>query len=311
MHKKTDQGIHQIDRMTRIGEDATTSSGRTPVATAPPSFNDVITQLLPQGHEKLLKTAIFNTITFCSVLVVSVTLVAVYFVLEPFLRPLLWSLLCGSALFPFKHRLTRVSRRWIRDVKGKNRSMTIESISLPIKIGNWILDGVIDIMMDYFKLLAAIFVTLLTFHLLIYYFTVTETILNVVSYGWSCFTFIAMVLMSPAHRAVIFSLTFAHLFLVIFFWNPSTRKFLKTTSPIIVISFSCQVISFLGTFAIFVVSCIICLTAIGIISSLLGRRPRTSSSPSPSNVTTHADNRTADSVDNPGTTTSPITELGR
>jgi predicted PurR-regulated permease PerM len=244
------------------------------------SLNEVINQFLPQGHEKLIRNALFNTITFCLILLVLVTLVAVYFILEPFLRPLLWALLLGSVLFPFKQKLTRVTRRWLNQIKESNNSVTIESISLPLKISNWIMDSVIDIMMDYAKLLVAIFVSLLSIHLLIYYFTVTHRIIQVVSFLCSMVTQTFVWLQSPAHTMVINATAMAHVSLIAFFWTGrqgtqarkpfSLDNFLIASSPFIWISVFCQLLSFLGPIGWFIVMSLVFLAVVGVTSAVMG-----------------------------------------
>ena len=55
---------------------------------------------------KALQQAAYTTIsTFFLILCLAVA-ICIYFILEPFLRPLLWALLCGTLLHPFKHVVT-------------------------------------------------------------------------------------------------------------------------------------------------------------------------------------------------------------
>ena len=253
-----------------------------PFLSRSPFIADVITNFLPQANEKDIKNAIFNSLTICFVILLIGTLIAVYFVLEPFLRPLLWALLIGSALFPFKHRLTRVTKAWLQDIRKSNKSVTIQSATLPFKVANWIIDGIIDIMVDYSKLLLAIFITLLTIHLLMFYFSFTNITFRAIVACLLQVTSLVTFLQSGSNSFIIFSLAFAHLTLVTFAWRPETKKWLTLLSPIIWICVLLQITSILGTLGALMACSCVTLIVIGLISSLFDSRSSTSASSSSS-----------------------------
>lgn len=65
-------------------------------------FEHVFNYLIPQGHEKALRHALYNALALFLLMVCTSVGYAVCFIMEPFMKPLLWALLCGSVLHPFK-----------------------------------------------------------------------------------------------------------------------------------------------------------------------------------------------------------------
>ena len=75
---------------------------------------------------KALQQAAYTTIsTFFLIVCLSVA-VCIYFILEPFLRPLLWAMLCGTLLHPLKYAITE---------RFKQRLDLMTSYDVPLFIG--------------------------------------------------------------------------------------------------------------------------------------------------------------------------------
>ena len=91
-------------------------------------------QILPQGHDKALKQAFYNTAATLFVVVVCCAAVAVYYILEHFLGPLLWAVLCGTFLYPFKNKLTSVVRAWLQSLTASGTPLIVGTILLPIQV---------------------------------------------------------------------------------------------------------------------------------------------------------------------------------
>lgn len=111
---------------------------------------------LPQGHEKALKQAFYNTAAILLVLIVFVGAVAVYFVLEPFLRPLLWAVLFGSVLHPFKASLAYVFKNWLKGLQITNTPLIVGSVAVPFRFIDGMSEAVGDFLLKYIKAIIAI-----------------------------------------------------------------------------------------------------------------------------------------------------------
>jgi hypothetical protein len=71
-----------------------------------------ILNMLPIGHEKALKSAFYNVLALVLSTFVILAFWTVYCILEPFFKPLLWALLVGTVLHPFKANLSAWTRAW-------------------------------------------------------------------------------------------------------------------------------------------------------------------------------------------------------
>ncbi|XP_046908330.2 uncharacterized protein LOC124489944 isoform X2 [Dermatophagoides farinae] len=62
----------------------------------------------------------------------------VYYIFLPCLKALLWALLCGSALYPFKIWLAKLLSEWLDQLDRTNRSLCLGCLMLPMQL-TWML----------------------------------------------------------------------------------------------------------------------------------------------------------------------------
>lgn len=98
-------------------------------------FNAVLNSVGAQ-HEKALKQAFYNTVALVFVLAGGAAGVAVYFVLGPFLKPLLWAGLCGAFLHPFKSTMTRIFRKWLSSLRCSSTPLVVGAAVVPFQLIN-------------------------------------------------------------------------------------------------------------------------------------------------------------------------------
>ncbi|XP_071451759.1 transmembrane protein 245 [Hetaerina americana] len=104
---------------------------------------DSVLNFIPQGHEKALKHALYNAIAICLMFICVTGIVALFYILEPFIKPLLWAVLCGSVLYPFKQALANIITMWLQELNRCSTPLAFGLVLAPIQImdaaSEWVL----------------------------------------------------------------------------------------------------------------------------------------------------------------------------
>lgn len=86
------------------------------------------------GQEKALKQGIYNAVALFFLCLVSAAGYGLYIILSPFVKPLIWALLCGSVLFPFKCSLATAVQSWFAKMETSRTPLVVNVSLLPVHI---------------------------------------------------------------------------------------------------------------------------------------------------------------------------------
>ena len=128
-----------------------------------------VLHILPQGHDKALKQAFYNTAATLFVVFVGAAALAAYYILEVFLRPLLWAVLCGTVLHPFKKTLTNVVRGWLYHLRTSGTPFVVGTMLLPFNVLDAISSTLGGFVVRHSKLIVAVGTGLPAVYILYYF----------------------------------------------------------------------------------------------------------------------------------------------
>ncbi len=82
--------------------------------------------------------AVHNVLALVCAVIIGSILVAVYFVLEPFFHPLVWAILIGMVIHPFKHACTSKITKSLKDAKENSVPLFLVVLLAPFTMMSWL-----------------------------------------------------------------------------------------------------------------------------------------------------------------------------
>jgi len=203
------------------------------------------------NSDNALKNATFNSLAFLVVFIAVLTGCGVYYTFQPFIKPLLWALLCGSALHPFKQLLALKLRNYITELETSSKSISLTVLFSPIICVLRVSDAVGVFVSKYFlKIYRAILVVLILSGVYIYTPNFVWRLCSfVVHFNGTLITYLLNIF-SDVFFVIGVYLAFG--LSLVLLWSQETKVFFSYTSSILWISLTAYLSNYFEGLRVFV-----------------------------------------------------------
>lgn len=226
---------------------------------------------VPQGHEKALRHAVYNTITILFAAFVSAAAIAVYFILQPFLGPLLWAVLFGSVLHPFKRSLCVLLGGWLHGLHETSTPLAIGVVCLPFQVVDNVAERACIVVLKYFKFFVTVSIVVPCLYVAYNFMPVTIA-WKLYSILVGLYNILSAVLELFSGTVMVWSLVVGYSGALCFWWNQQTRPVLRAISPVVWMALVCHLASAAGIWRLPILLTLFLLFLMGFLAELRGKR---------------------------------------
>ncbi|XP_034409822.1 transmembrane protein 245 isoform X1 [Cyclopterus lumpus] len=222
----------------------------------------MVSQLLTQPSslkfDKNIKQAFYNTGAMIFVAICCGASVLVYFILEAFLRPLLWAVLCGTFLHPFKHSLARLGRSWLSGLQETGTPILVGTLLIPVWCVNHGVEAMGRLVLQRLTVLLVIGAGAPLVYFLYLFWSVDgmQVILGhvcgVIGAALDCF-----------HTVWVCTVVFGYLLVVCFKWRPHTEHYLRALALPIWAIWLFYIVSLTGSWRVPIFVIVVILIIVG------------------------------------------------